>query len=213
MKVKCITGGQLDTNCYLVVNDDETHAVLIDPGFYDSMLESIIVKYKDIIDAVLLTHMHFDHIMGLEYIKSVICAPIYIHKLDFSDMTDPDKNCYSSFYGANMDFSGFKANRFFTDNSKLSFGDLVVSVFHTPGHTKGGVCYLINDCLFTGDTLFKESVGNPNFYGGDARILLKSVNAISNFTEDYCIFPGHGEESTLLHEKRYNPYMRDNQWI
>lgn len=213
MKVKCITGGQLDTNCYLVINDDNSHAVLIDPGFYDSMLESIILEYKDIIDAVLLTHMHFDHIMGLEYVRTNLSCPVYIHELDGTDMTDADKNCYASFYGNKLDFSGYKPDVYISDNQFITFGDLVVKVLHTPGHTKGGVCYFINDCLFTGDTLFKESVGNPNFYGGDARILLNSVAKLASLTEDYCVFPGHGDETTLLYEKRYNPYMRNNQWI
>ncbi len=213
MKVKCITGGQLDTNCYLVVNDQKTHAVLIDPGFFDSMLESVILEYKDIIDVVLLTHMHFDHIMGLEYVRTNMLCPVYIHELDSVDITDPEKNCYTSFYGNKLDFSTFKPDSILTENKVLNFGDICVKVLHTPGHTKGSVCFLINDCLFTGDTLFKESVGNPNFYGGDARILLNSVAKLSKLTEDYCVFPGHGDETTLLYEKRYNPYMRNNQWI
>lgn len=213
MKVKCITGGQLDENCYLVVNDDNTHAVLIDPGFFDSMLESVINEYKDIIDAVLLTHMHFDHIMGLDFIKQSLSCSVYIHNDDFNDMIDPKKNCYFSFYGNMMDFTDYKATDRLDNGDVLQFGDINIKVVHTPGHSKGSVCYIINDCLFTGDTLFKESVGNPNFYGGDAKTLLSSVGIISKLKEDYCVFPGHGEDSTLLYEKRFNPYMRNSQWI
>lgn len=208
MKIKRIVGGQLDTNCYIVSDDTNKSAVLIDPGFYNDELKTILSEYNHKIKAILLTHTHFDHIMGLVRSKNEVNCKVYAHKYDAIDISDERKNCYALFQKNSFDFSEFKVDVLLNDKDKLNFDDIEIKVIHTPGHTKGGVCYIIGDCIFTGDTLFKCSVGNPNFYGGDAQTLLRSVQLLSDLESDFCIFPGHGDDTTLVYEKQFNPYMR-----
>lgn len=208
MKIKRFTVGSLDTNCYAVFDDAKNDCVIIDPGFPDEDLLDFAGDNKDKIRAILLTHKHYDHILGLKAVKDIAPVDAYIHEEDFAEMSDCRTNCYYDTEKKEYDFSGFKADKTVSDGDILCFGELSFRVLHTPGHSKGSVCYLCGDSLFTGDTLFHGSIGNPFYLGGSMRDMKNSLKKLCSVERDYCIFPGHGEDSTLVEEKINNPHLR-----
>lgn len=203
MQVNLLSVGPLAVNCYLL-EDENGHAVLIDPGAEPQRILRLVRERELTVDAILLTHGHFDHIGAVEALRFALDAPVWIHELDAELLSDPQKN-------ASLLFSDTPVTAVFDqllqDEMTLSFGELEIHVLHTPGHSKGSVCFLTGDLLFTGDTLFAGSIGRTDFYGGDLSTLRKSLERLRLLTDDYRIYPGHGAGSTLLREKTENFYL------
>ena len=206
MKVEKFVTGIISTNCYLVINEDTKQAVVIDPAACPSYLMSHIKSEGLKIEAILLTHGHFDHIMGIDGFLSEFDVPVYVHKEDADAMEDPVLN-QSSTYTSGYTFG--KA-RYLRDRQTLELAGYTFQVIHTPGHTKGGCCYYVasEGVLFSGDTLFQNSVGRTDFVNSSTSDLVHSVREkLFLLPDDTMVYPGHMGETKIGHEKKYNPYV------
>ncbi len=204
MEIKKLSLGVMGTNCYLVWDEDR-NGVVIDPGFTDSRIKAIIDEHELTIHYILLTHGHFDHIGAIEKLKKETGAKVLIHENDKACLTDPKRNLS---YMAGFDLSGEEADGFLVDGQTLQVGELEFKIIHTPGHSKGGVCLLAGKHLFSGDTLFNTSIGRTDFPDSDINELLAAIrNKLFILADDTLVYPGHGENTTIGYEKRYNPYL------
>ena len=206
MKVEKFVTGIISTNCYLAINEETKQAVVIDPAACPSYLMSHIKSEGLKGEAILLTHGHFDHIMGIDGFLSEFDVPVYVHEDDADAMEDPVLN-QSSTYTSGYTFG--KA-RYLRDRQTLELAGYTFQVIHTPGHTKGGCCYYVasEDVLFSGDTLFQNSVGRTDFVNSSTSDLVHSVREkLFLLPDDTIVYPGHMGETKIGHEKKYNPYV------
>lgn len=209
MKVKTFSVGQLCTNCYII--SSEQSAVIIDPGFMTEKLRQQVEQNSNIIKGILLTHGHVDHISAVAQVKELTDAPIAIHKADSEALFDAEKSLCTMLNDMYSQPNLSQQPEILLEGGEtLKFGDIEVKVIHTPGHTDGGVCFLIDNLLFSGDTLFCGSIGRTDFPTGDYNKMMKSLHELSALDNDYFVYPGHGTPTTLENEKRNNPYMVNN---
>lgn len=204
MNVISLTLGPLGTNCYILYGDDGRAAV-IDPAFSADRINAVLEEKGLVLDKILLTHAHFDHIMAAEELRrdgAVLC----IHEADEEMLYNSVLNCMQEFMGRSIKFE--KAERLLTDGDIIEVGGEELSVLHTPGHTKGSVCYVSEEYIFSGDTLFRDGVGRCDLYGGSFQTLCRSLSRLSALEKDRAVFPGHGEKTTLEYEKNNNLYMK-----
>ena len=198
--IKTIAVGNMGVNCYLVCDGEKT--VVIDPGDDFEKIKSLAGGK---IDAVLLTHGHFDHIGAVASLQKE-GARVYVSQED-ADMLFDNKKCLGAFAGVFIKPSN--ADCQVDDGDEIIVGKMKFSVILTPGHTKGSVCYKFEDVLFSGDTLFCGSVGRWDFPGGDFEALIKSIKEkIFVLDGNTRVLPGHGDESTVKQEKTFNPFVR-----
>ncbi len=201
MIIECIPVGEIEANCYLLT--DNGYCALIDPG---DEAEKIIKRIKEngaSLCAIILTHGHFDHIGAVDRIKKETNATVYIHKEDAQMLSDNEKNL-ANYFGRSVESA--KADVLLEDESVIEKGPFKLKVYHTPGHSEGGICIYCDGNLFTGDLLFKNSIGRFDF--GNVRVELKSLKHIMDIFEDTTrVFPGHGEETTIGDERKNNPYI------
>ena len=194
MEVLTIVGGMLSTNCYMAWGEGDK-CVLIDPGFEaDPILEEVRARGKQV-EAILLTHGHFDHVGGVKAIATETGCKVYIHKLD---MELPQR----------LTLGTVPYTDHYVEGDVLSLAGLSIRVMHTPGHTPGGVCLLCEDVMFSGDTLFAGTCGRTDLPGSSYKDMWASLARLANLEGDYKVLPGHGESSTLDMERRLNPYLQ-----
>ena len=206
MKINTLYLGPCITNCYIVSN--ESRCVVIDPAGDADKIISHINKYSLSLDAILLTHGHFDHIYAIpqllsEYGKDM---PVYIHRDDVPYLCDVNLNLSLPLFG--VDFTCTANTISVQNNSVINAADLTFTVAHTPGHTPGSVCYICENTLFSGDTLFASTVGRTDFPGGDFPTLLKSLTFFKSIKGNYDIYPGHNASTSLERELKYNEYLQ-----
>ena len=196
--------GKLDTNCYIVF-DDQNKGVIIDPGDDAHRILDAVEERQLKIEYVMLTHVHFDHMLALEKIQSSTKAGLLVPRGDVEALSDSSK---SLMFMAGRTKLSLKADRLLDDGDIIAVGKLSFRVIHTPGHTPGSSCYLCDDLLITGDTLFAGGFGRTDFAGGDNHAMRRSLVRLSELKGDYTVLPGHGEITTLDKERLDNPYMR-----
>ena len=200
MIIKAIPAGIYDANCYIVMDEKTKDAVVLDPGGDGEMLERAIKDMKANVKSILLTHGHMDHVGGVEYLSDKLNVPFYISKID-EEYMEKDNYVFGSIRNA---------NGYLEDGNALSFGSLNIKVIATPGHTKGGLCFLIEDKLFTGDTLFQGSIGRTDFIGGSFPEIIDSIKpTLLPLGDEIEVYPGHGPKSSIGYEKGYNMYLND----
>ena len=199
MGIKIFQGGALGENCYYV--EDMGHGVLIDPGFSFRLTQ----EEQSQVDAILLTHGHFDHIGFAKQAREITGAPVYIHRLDGDFLQQSSLNL-SMFFADPC--PSFQADFLLEDGQEIVFGPLRFSVLHTPGHTQGSCCYLWKNCLFSGDTLMREGVGRVDFPTGSGPDMQKSLQRLALLPDSIRVYPGHGPETTISHERENNLYLR-----
>lgn len=207
MKIERFRVGPIYTNCYLVWNEATKEAVIIDPadcpGYFISHIEKEGLKPR----AVLLTHGHFDHIMGVDKCLSEWNIPIYVHEKEEEAMNDAQLNQSAVLFTAGYTFAG---SEYVRDRQRLDVAGYMFEVLHTPGHTSGCCCYYVESegVLFSGDTLFCESVGRTDFPNSRASLIGSSIREkLFVLPDDTKVYPGHEEETSIGHEKNYNPYI------
>ncbi len=199
MNIITIQGGALQTNCYMVFADEADGCVVIDPGFHPApILEKAQLLGKKI-QAVLLTHGHFDHVGGVQALRDATGCRVYLHE---ADLTLPHQ----------LTLGKIPCTHHYGEGDTLFLAGLTFEILHTPGHTGGGVCILCADTIFCGDTLFAGSCGRTDFPGSDPTQMRRSLDRLSGLQQDYTLLPGHGEGTTLSQEKRYNPYLQVTRW-
>lgn len=206
MTVKTFVGFNFPENCYAAILDDGIF--IVDPGEEINELINFVTENKENIKYILLTHLHFDHIRAVAAIKR-ICphAKIVIHALDGNALNDVNYNL-SSLFGFSIE--KFNPDIICNDNDVINIGNTEIKVMHTPGHTRGSVCYIVNDIIFSGDTLFERSCGRTDFPGGDYLALSSSLQKLKNLSGDFIVYSGHGNPTTLNAERLHNPYIRNH---
>lgn len=203
MNVKKFQSLGFSANCYALEIGEEV--ALIDVGEATSEILSYIAEKGDSIKYILLTHNHFDHICGVEKVSELTRAKLAIHEQDGKNLANPLYNLTDKVGLPNPNLS---ADILLKDGDELPLGDSKIKVIHTPGHTLGGACFVVDDVLFSGDTLFCSTVGRTDFIGGDMRVLLCSLKKLSALGGNYKVYPGHEQSTTLEQEIKTNPYFR-----
>lgn len=202
MIIKRFIAGRLENNIYLVADEKSGEAVLIDAT---QDLPEIQKAVKDLgvkVKYILLTHGHFDHIFGLNSLKKSLNAPAVICKDDL--VISDNINEFTRLFGL-PDSVPPKYDMYIKDGDEILLGSYKIKVIHTPGHTEGGVCYLVDGKLFSGDTLFRGSVGRTDLFGGNFGKLSDSIkNKLFKLDDKTEVFPGHGDMTTIGFEKKYN---------
>lgn len=203
MKVITIPVGSLSTNCYLAYNEQTKKAFVVDPGDHIDRIWHEVTMHGVDVCAILLTHAHFDHIMAVPELLAKTNAKLYVGHGEQPVLENPEVN-----------LSYLKAPRltpdvWVQDGDVLNLADLEVTCMNTPGHTPGSMCYLVEDTLFAGDTLFYGSCGRCDFPGGSFEEMLVSLKRLSQLSGDLRVLPGHDSETTLLRERRMNPYVQE----
>ena len=188
-----VTG--FSSNCFIVHNGAE--AFVVDPSVSEKKIIAALGEKNLALKGILLTHGHFDHVWRAKELREATGAPLYIHELDSEMLTDSRKNAFATFTG--REFTVGEADILLREGDKIALGDEKILVLHTPGHTKGSVCYDTGNSLITGDTIFAEGFGRYDLYGGDLSALKQSISRLTEMakTESRWIYPGHGENSTL----------------
>lgn len=206
MEIRKLSLGQMGTNCYVLWDENSLEAAVIDPGFEDSRVLEIINQNKLNVKYILLTHGHFDHLGGVNQVKSATGAKVLIHTDDADCLTEPKRNLSVL---AGMELELEPADGLLSEGEVINLGKLNIRVIHTPGHSKGGVCFLVGDTLIAGDTLFNTSIGRTDFADGDLSELLGNiVSKIFVLEDDTKVLPGHGENTTIGYEKKHNPFLQ-----
>lgn len=205
MIVKQFVEGFIANNNYLLIDEDSKEAALIDCTDYISELGAVLKEYDAKLKYILLTHGHFDHIMGVPKIKQEFGAKVYLHKDDKELVDNSDKFMISV---GMQPFEHPEIDKYIDENEEIYLGKNKIQVIHLPGHTQGGVGYLVDGMLFAGDSIFLESVGRTDLPGGNHKQLIESIkNKIFSLDGDTILYVGHGTNSTVEHEKKYNEYV------
>lgn len=204
------TLGPMGNNVYLLVNDSDK-SIVVDPAWNDEFIVQEAEEKHKPIGLILLTHGHFDHCLSVSYIKEKTGAEIWIHEKDVDYLERISQKARDEF-GIDLPMKDVNAEKTLTDNEIIKWGEEEIKVIHTPGHTPGGVCFLFDNKLITGDTLFQGSVGRWDLSGGDGKLLFKSIrDRILKLGDDIEIYPGHGPKSTIGQEKRHNQFLKMNE--
>lgn len=194
--------GSMDNNAFIIIDEETNHSALVDCPEDTSPMYDLIgdtdLKY------ILLTHGHYDHILGVNGIKESFGAKVVISKED-APMLTSSKLSLAAFTGADQD--DIEADILVSDGDVIKLGNLDIKVMATPGHTKGCVCYVVDNAVFTGDTLFKLNCGRTDFPGGDGYEMLDSLHKLRDLEGVFYVYTGHGEDSTLDYERAHNQYM------
>lgn len=206
LKIEHYITGEIGANTFFVY-DDTGKGFVVDPGGRaPRMIESIKEKNIDL-EYIILTHGHCDHIGGIPDVKAAFPNAKILAYVDEKEMLEsPAQNASLMFLGQEMIVH---ADVFVKDYETLKIGDMELKFIHTPGHSKGGMCILVDDVCFSGDTLFRASVGRSDLYGGDWNTLAKSIKErLFTLPDDTIVLPGHMGETTIGFEKTHNPFVR-----
>lgn len=199
MLIKTIPVGQLETNCYIVTDENTLECAVIDPGDESNTILNYLEDNHLICRAILITHGHYDHVGAAQAVMEETGADLYIHELDST--TSPAEAHYK--------FLLPEGGRFYDEGDEIHIGSLVFHVMFTPGHSPGGVTLVCEDAIFCGDTLFRGSCGRTDLPGGNMEEELRSIKRICKLNGSYDVYPGHMDSSSLDRERAFNYYCRE----
>lgn len=194
LKLHCLTLGDFQTNCYILHEASGSRCCIVDPGYEPNIITRYLEENRLEPEAILLTHGHFDHVGAVKALAADFDCDVYISAEDLSlpPMITAGQLYYTHTYPA---------------EGTLTIAGMNILVVPTPGHTPGSVCLLVEDAMISGDTLFAGSCGRTDLPGGSRSQIRASLKKLSGLKINYQVFPGHGDSTTLFHEKQYNPYM------
>ena len=203
--IRTVVCGAIQNNTYIIKHKDSASAVVIDPAGSGADVVDELRKMGVQVELVLLTHGHFDHIEGLDAVRKAYDAPVAIHRADAGMLVDASQNL-SRYLNRPISFAA--ADRLLDDGDEIQAAGLTIVVISTPGHTRGGVSFLVGDALFTGDTLFHLDAGRTDFPYSSTDDLFQSIERLFALPGDYRVFPGHEEDTTLEFERNNNTFMK-----
>lgn len=209
MEILCFENGPFAVNTYLIKNG--TSSLIIDPGHDCSELINYINEKKLSVEAVLLTHAHVDHVAGVNDIKDSCGKPTVYMGKDDTDLL------------ANLVFQArmfalpvpkpVEIDKVLRHKETLELAGMKIEPLHTPGHSQGSFSFVIESSIFSGDVLFLQSIGRTDLFGGNLSVLMKSINEVLlSYPDDYIIYPGHGEKTSIGFEKENNPYLKNKNY-
>ena len=203
MKVISEKFGSMDNNCSLIIDEKTNQSALVDCNEFSQKMIDMIgdtdLKY------ILLTHGHFDHIIGVKSVKEKYGAQVVISKED-EPMLNSSKLSLAAFCNATQ--NNVDADIIVKDGDEITLGEIKIKVMATPGHTSGSVCYIAENCIFSGDTLFYCSCGRTDFPSGSPEQMMSSLQKLKALDGDYKVYTGHNNLTTLDFERKNNPYMK-----
>lgn len=203
LKVHSMALGDYQTNCYIIHDETSKTCCIIDPGYDADFILNKLDSLGLTLEAILLTHGHFDHVGAVEQIVEATGCKLWMSESDWSQKISP---MTAYFYPiANCDFTEVW---FCEDGEIIRVGGLSFHTLSTPGHTYGSVCFQCENALFTGDTLFAGSCGRTDLPGGNWATIQDSLIRLRELEGDFTVYPGHGDSTTLAAERQYNPYLR-----
>jgi len=182
-------------NCYLIREEQSKSCVVIDPGGHANKVLKYLEDNGLTLEAILLTHGHFDHVGAVKELHEKTLCKVYLHT---DDLMLPENFTSGSLFYTHE----------YGEGDVLEMAGLTIKVMHTPGHTEGSVCLLVDDVIFSGDTLFCHSCGRTDLPGGDPDAIMKSLARLKALEGDYRVLPGHNRATTLAIEREYNPFMK-----
>ena len=211
MSVKYFTipSGPFEVNTYLVYDNEnrERAGFIIDPGGQETKIDNLIKENDINLHFILNTHCHIDHVAMVNYFKKKYNIPFYANENEQSIIDNLKEQ--ADYLG--FDFSGeaISIDKKLDENEEINVGDITVRTIFTPGHSPGSTSFLVNNqILFSGDTLFKQTIGRTDLFGGDSDKIISSIkNKLFKLNDDITVFPGHGRETTIGSEKKNNPYL------
>ena len=206
MEIRMLCVPPLGTNCYFVISGKDLG--IIDPGGGEAQIISYIEANGLIPSSIVLTHGHFDHAGAAKALREHFGIPVFVHTLD-APMLKNEETSHASRFG--VPYHGFSADKLLEDGDTVSIASVPFTVLHTPGHTRGSICLLHGNTLFSGDTLFQGSVGR--FDRKDKPLLKASIRRLLALSDTLRVYPGHGEATDILTEKNTNPFANfDWEW-
>lgn len=204
MRIISVATGEILENSYIVFDEGTKQGVVVDPGDDAERIMTQIDKNGVAITHILLTHGHWDHIGAVDTLRERYGAKVAIHEADAEMLTSERKNL-SFLRGIPLTLGS--ADVLFKDKDALDVGNMHITVMHTPGHSPGSVCYVVDNAMLSGDTLFEGSIGRTDLPGGSMEQMRASLERLKAIEEDCEVYPGHGGATTLAEEKAMNPYM------
>lgn len=193
MRIVTVCAESFGANTYLLISGNE--ALAVDPTVSVSAILEAAREEDAYLTGILLTHGHFDHVFSLDSLRDATGVNAYIHSEDAIMLTDGRKNAFFDFFGKERTYR--PAERLLSEGDKIPLGNEELTVLHTPGHTQGSVCYTCGDILVTGDTLFAESFGRCDLWGGSIEQMCDSLRRLRSLPREMTIYPGHGTPSKL----------------
>ena len=202
MIIKMFIEPPIDNNNYLIIDEQSKEAALVDCSSVNEEVRNTLAEYEASLKYILLTHGHFDHVAGIRNNPDV---KAYMHEGDMGLLQKV--NNYLPLFGM-PEITIPRVDVFIKDGDVIKLGEMKIKVIHTPGHTQGGVCYLVDGKLFSGDTIFRESVGRCDLEGGNFEQIVESIeNKIFTLPDDIEIYPGHGRSTTVSWERLNNQFL------
>ncbi len=205
MDLKLFYTGPMQVNTYLCADEETNKGFIVDPGGSSKPLDNYIKSHGYDIEYIVLTHGHGDHICGVPYYQKMFGCPIAASSKDNYLFNNANENMSAAFTGQKIEFT---PDIDLKDGDTLKVGNMELKIMETPGHSLGGICILVGNVLFSGDTLFADSIGRTDFNGGSFETLKNSVHTkLFVLPDETYVLPGHMGQTTIGHEKKFNPFL------
>ncbi|WJP96926.1 MBL fold metallo-hydrolase [Macrococcus bovicus] len=205
MKVHVLSLGPIQTNCYIIERD--TSLLIVDPGAEFEKISTLINQLNKKVEAILLTHTHFDHIGAVDELAAALDVKVYVADEEKYWLSDPEANGSEKFKSYGLEEVVVRTKPEILHPGRKTLGSFEFDIMHTPGHSPGSLTFIFEDFAVVGDTLFKEGIGRTDLKEGNLQTLMTSIDALMTLPEETVIYPGHGPKTTLAYESDHNPFL------